>query len=130
MRGREAHLVVWEGSRGKSGGPGGVRRPTQRSGRHTQRAGRRREANPEGPEGSGGSPRGLGGIEWVILRSRRGRRPTRRPVRGREDLPEVWEGLEAHPVVWKAHSEVWEGSGGPPGGPEGPPGGPEGPPGD
>ena len=73
-RGREAHAKVQEGSASPPGGPGGVRRPTQRFGRPTLRFGRGREAHPEVREGSGSRPRGQGGVG----------RPTRRCGRGRQ----------------------------------------------
>ena len=55
----------------------------------TQRSGRGRRSLPEVLVGSGGLSEGPVEIG----------RPTRRPVRGLED----------HPEIWKTHPEVWEG---------------------
>ena len=91
--GLEALLKVWKGSGGHPSGPGGVRRPSQRSRRGWEAILEFRVARPEVRRGwraipvvreecGGplGGPRGIG-------------RPSRRSVRGREALWEVRVGL-------------------------------------
>ena len=79
VRGRKAHLEVWEGLGGPPGGSGVVKRPTQRSGRPTRsserimkptrRSGRSREAQQEVWEGSGVSTGGPGVFGSLSQRS-------------------------------------------------------------
>ena len=97
----EAFLKLWVGLAGPPGGPGGVWRTSQRSGRPTwrfkrpsQKSGRVWEVLPEAqkgsvgpPEGSRGPPGGLGGI----------RRYSQWSGTGREALPEVREGSVVPP---------------------------------
>ena len=112
-RGREAHLVICEGSRRPSGGLGVVGRPSGRSRRPYHKSRMGWETIPKdrlgtvGPPGSPeGPPGGLGEVGSSTLRH----------VRGREDQPEVQEGSVGPP-------RGCGGVGSPCGGPEGPPGG-------
>ena len=95
--GREAHREVWEGLAGPPGGPGGVGRPTGRSGRGW-------EAYREGSGVLSGGP----GSVWRL---------TRRSWRGREALPVVWVGsgvpLGGLGGVGRPNPKVREESGGP-----------------
>ena len=129
--GLDSNLEVREGSGSPPGGPGGVRRPSQRAEKGRESLPVSRKSLPVGQVGSGGLPGGLecrhvgmggvgrlhGGLIGPPERPGYVRSPTRRSGRGREDYPEVWEGRESH-------LKVQEGTGDPLGGPDGPPEGP------